>query len=119
MAEAHSNTTLLLQKTNKVEEKEAIEKLHKRYHSFAKRMKQTDSDELLEMFVTALTTGFDPHTTYMSPRTLENFQILMKLELDGIGAGLMQEDSYTTVTKIIPEAVRQTKTVGSSPRIVW
>ena len=93
---------LLLQKTNKVEEKEAIEKLHKRYHSFAKRMKQTDSDELLEMYVTALTTGFDPHTTYMSPRTLENFQILMKLELDGIGAGLQQEDSYTTVTKIIP-----------------
>ena len=93
---------LLVQKTNKVEEKEAVEKLQKRYHGFAKRMKQTDSDELLEMFVTALTTGFDPHTTYMSPGSLENFQILMKLELDGIGAGLMQEDSYTTVTKIIP-----------------
>ena len=93
---------LLLQKTNKIDEKEAVEKLSKRYHSFAKRMKQTDSDELLEMFVTSLTTGFDPHTTYMSPGSLENFQILMKLELDGIGAGLMQEDSYTSVTKIIP-----------------
>ncbi len=34
-----------------------------------------------------LTTSFDPHTTYMSPRTLENFEIKMRLELDGIGGG--------------------------------
>ena len=38
-----------------------------RYHSFAKRMHQTDSDELLEMYLTRLTTSFDPHTNYMSP----------------------------------------------------
>lgn len=80
----------------------AIDKLTRRYHSFAKRMQQTDSDELLEMFVTALTNSFDPHTSYMSPSTLENFEIAMRLELEGIGAALKSEDGYTIVDKIIP-----------------
>jgi len=81
---------------------EAIEKLRRRYTSFAKRMHQTDHDELLERYLTAITTGFDPHTTYMSPSTLENFDISMKLNLEGIGAALMVEDGYTIVTKVIP-----------------
>lgn len=93
---------LLLQKADKVELAEAKEKLHRRYNSYAKRMKQTDSDELLEMYLTAMTTGFDPHTTYMSASTLENFEISMRLELDGIGASLQAEDGYTIVHKIIP-----------------
>lgn len=51
-------------------------------------MHQTDGDELLEMFLTSLTTSFDPHTTYMSPSSLDNFRILMSLNLEGIGAQL-------------------------------
>jgi carboxyl-terminal processing protease len=77
-------------------------KLARRYHSFAKRMHQTDHDELLEMFLTSLTTSYDPHSTYMSPSTLENFDIQMKLELDGIGAQLQFDDGFTVVNKIIP-----------------
>ena len=69
---------------------------------FAKRMKQTDNDELLEMYLTALTTAYDPHTSYMSPDTLENFDIQMQLNLDGIGAALEAPDGYTVVKKIIP-----------------
>ena len=64
------------------------QRLAKRYHSFAKRMHQTDDQELLEMYLTSLTTSFDPHTTYMSPASLENFEILMQLKLEGIGASL-------------------------------
>lgn len=78
------------------------EKLTKRYHSLAKRMHQIDNAELLEMFLTALTTAYDPHTSYMSPRTLENFEIDMKLQLDGIGAALSSDDGYTVVNKIVP-----------------
>lgn len=81
---------------------EARELLSKRYHRFARRMNQTDNDELLEMFLTSMTNGFDPHTTYMSPHTLENFEISMSLELDGIGAVLRSIDGYTTVTQVIP-----------------
>lgn len=82
--------------------KEAEEKLSRRYHSFLKRMQQTDHDELLESYLTSLTTSYDPHSTYMSPSTLENFEITMRLELDGIGAQLQFEDGFTVVNKIIP-----------------
>jgi carboxyl-terminal processing protease len=78
------------------------EKLHRRYQSFAKRMHQTDEDELLEIFLTAVTSSYDPHTTYMSASTLENFRIQMRLNLEGIGAALQVIDGYTQVSKIIP-----------------
>ncbi|MEN6406676.1 MAG: carboxy terminal-processing peptidase [Thermoguttaceae bacterium] len=81
---------------------EAREKLARRYHSFAKRMHQIDNEELLEMYLNALTTSFDPHTDYMSSDTQKNFNIAMSLELEGIGASLMSEDGYTVVKKIIP-----------------
>ncbi len=92
----------LVLKGDKVDLKTAQERLTRRYHSFDKRMKQTDSDEILEMYVTSLTTAFDPHTTYMSPSTLDNFEIQMRLELDGIGAALQMTDGYTVISKLIP-----------------
>lgn len=93
---------LLVLKVDGIEGQAAIEKLRNRYHSFARRMHQTDSEELLEMYLSSLTSAFDPHTSYMSPSTLENFEIQMRLELEGIGAALRAEDSYVVVQKIIP-----------------
>ena len=96
---------LLVLKTaekEKLEGAKAVEKLERRYHSFAKRMHQTDSDELLEMYLSSLTTSYDPHTTYMAKSSLENFQIMMSLGLEGIGAALKSEDGYTIIDKIIP-----------------
>ena len=93
---------LLVLKTAEVECDEAIDRLRRRYTSYAKRMHQFSSDDLLEMYLSALTTAFDPHTNYMSPSSLENFNIQMKLNLEGIGAALMMTDGYTVVSKIIP-----------------
>jgi carboxyl-terminal processing protease len=93
---------LLVLKGDETEGDEAQQRLHRRYNSLLKQMQQTKSDELLEMFLTAVTTSYDPHTTYMSPTTLENFEIQMRLNLDGIGAQLTLEDGYTNITKIIP-----------------
>jgi carboxyl-terminal processing protease len=84
------------------EGKEAQDRLSRRYRSFAKRMHQTDADELLEMYLTSMTTSYDPHTTYMSKSSLENFDIVMRLKLEGIGAALQFTDGYTVVSKIIP-----------------
>lgn len=94
---------LLVLKSDKEDKKKEDPKLRlgRRYHSFAKRMHQTDADELLEIFLTSVTTSFDPHTTYMSPSNLENFRILMSLNLDGIGAQLKMEDGYTVIDKIV------------------
>jgi carboxyl-terminal processing protease len=80
------------------------DRISHRYHSFAKRMHQTSSEELLERYLTAFSTSFDPHTSYMSKSTLENFDINMKLRLEGIGAALEYEleEGCTKVARLIP-----------------
>ncbi|RIK74587.1 MAG: tail-specific protease [Planctomycetota bacterium] len=94
---------LLLQSTDEeTPENEVIERLHKRYRSIAQRWQQTSNDELLEMFLTAVTMSFDPHSSYMSPENLENFIIQMRLELDGIGASLESKYGETIVRHIVP-----------------
>ena len=92
----------LVLKGDKTEGDTARERLHRRYSSQLKQMEQTKSDDLLEIFLTSVTTSYDPHTTYMSPTSSENFEIQMRLNLDGIGAQLTLEDGYTKVTRIIP-----------------
>ncbi len=93
---------LLLLKADKTEGQEAIDRLTRRYQNFARRMHQFDNDEVLEMFLTAVTTAYDPHTTYMSASTLDNFRIALGLNLEGIGAQLKDEDGQTVVAKVIP-----------------
>ena len=93
---------LLKETADKVAMDEAIKKLTKRYDSIRKSWQQTDDDELLERYLSAMTTSFDPHSSYMAPSTLDNFNIQMKLELDGIGASLRAVDGYTVVQNIIP-----------------
>ena len=93
---------LLLQIADEVDYAEAVEKLHKRYRGILRSSEQTDSDELLEWFLTAVTMSFDPHSTYMSPKTVENFNIMMRLQLDGIGASLLSKYGETIVKQIVP-----------------
>ncbi len=92
----------LVQKAAEEEEAESQKKLHRRYRTLAQNKQQVDSDELLEIYLTGLTTSYDPHTTYMSPSTLENFEIQMRLQLEGIGAALQMLDGHTVISKIIP-----------------
>ncbi len=104
--------SLLLLKNEKVDDgdeqakKKASEdpkaRLHRRYDSILKRQMQTDADEVLETYVTALTSSFDPHTSYMAPKTFANFNIVMGLKLEGIGAQLTLEDGFTTITNVVP-----------------
>ena len=97
----------------------AKDKLSRRYHSLAKRSHQTDTEELLEMYLTSMTTSFDPHTDYMSPSTVDNFDIIMKLKLEGIGAALQPVDGYTVVNKIIPGgAAEKDKRLKAEDKIV-
>ncbi len=98
---------ILQQEVEKTPKAEIHDKLERRYHGFAKRMHQIDSDELLEMYLNALTESFDPHTSYMSASTLENFQIMMKAELDGIGASLQYDDGNTIVNELVDGGAAQ------------
>jgi len=85
-----------------VKEKEARERIKKRYRNLVRFTKQIDKDELLERYLVALTMSYDPHSTYMSPKSQEEFEIAMRLKLQGIGALLSGEDGKTVIKEIIP-----------------
>jgi carboxyl-terminal processing protease len=81
---------------------EARKRLHKRYKGIYDNLRNTEPDEVVEMYLTALCQTFDPHSNYMSPRSQREFEIQMKLKLEGIGAALKLEDGYTVVASIVP-----------------
>ena len=92
---------ILTQLADEKELDEIKKKLRRRYSSVLKRWQQTSDDELLELYLTSMTSAFDPHSSYLSPTTLENFEIAMQLELDGIGAELRSIDGYTEVSRVV------------------
>jgi len=93
---------ILVLKADKSNKENIPDRLRRRYQSIVKRMHQTDSNELLEMFLTSVTSSFDPHSTYMAPDSSDNFDILIGLHLQGIGAQLKAVDGYTVIDKLIP-----------------
>ena len=58
--------------------------------------------DILEIYLTSAVQVLDPHSSYMSPRSNENFDIDMSLSLVGIGAVLSSEDGYTKIVEVIP-----------------
>lgn len=60
-----------------------------------------DRENILGRYLTAFTQSYDPHSAYLSPRGVEDFDIHMSLSLVGIGAMLKSEDGAAEVTKII------------------
>jgi carboxyl-terminal processing protease len=90
------------EKTKPVSEAEARQNVLNRYQGLLKRWKQVDNADLLEMYFTDLALCIDPHSTYMSPSTVDDFAIAMRLNLDGIGALLRWENGTTMVVEIVP-----------------
>ena len=75
--------------------------LHKRFSNRLTRSLQTNSEDVYQIYMNAFTKTYDPHTSYFSPRTSENFNINMSLSLEGIGAVLQLEDEYTQVVSLV------------------
>lgn len=75
--------------------------LHSRYRIPQRNRDQLDVFELLEYYLSSVTSSLDPHSTYMAPQEKENFDINMRLHLEGIGAQLRPEDGYITVATIV------------------
>lgn len=83
-------------------EQDPKKRLHKRYKTIYDALSKTEPDEVVEMYLTALCMTFDPHSSYMSPRSMREFAITMGLKLEGIGAALQMDDGYTVVKTIVP-----------------
>ena len=95
------NAVLNLRLADKEPEK-IQELLLKRYKNRLTRTRQTNSEDVYQLYMNAFTRTYDPHTQYFSPRTSENFNINMSLSLEGIGAVLQQEDEFTRVVSLVP-----------------
>jgi carboxyl-terminal processing protease len=76
--------------------------LDKRYSNLSDRVHQLRADDVFENFMNAYGTSIDPHTSYMSPRSADNFNMTMKLSLEGVGAVLQQQDDYVVFRTIMP-----------------
>ena len=87
---------------NEKDLEEARELVAKRFKNQIKQFGQRDSQDVFQLYTNALGSLYDPHTSYLSPRTNENFKINMSLSLTGIGAELTTEDDYTKVSRLIP-----------------
>ncbi len=94
------SSTLNLVLAGKTEE-EAKETLARRFSNQLKRINQQNQEDVFETLVNSLAELYDPHTSYFSPRTEENFNINMSLSLEGIGAVLQNEDEFTKVVRIV------------------
>jgi carboxyl-terminal processing protease len=76
--------------------------IQKRYRQFLTVLDDSDSEWVLEKYLSAISHAYDPHSDYMSPSTVEDFDIQMRLSLVGIGALLKSEDGMARIVRIIP-----------------
>ncbi|WP_279203558.1 carboxy terminal-processing peptidase [Obesumbacterium proteus] len=90
--------------------------LTKRYQFAIKRLTQSKSEDVFQLFMNAFAHEIDPHTNYLSPRNTEQFNTEMSLSLEGIGAVLQQtEDDYTQINSMVaggPAAKSKSLKVG-------
>ena len=77
-------------------------KLLKRLKNRVKSLKRIKSDDIFSLYINSITSLYDPHTNYLSPKSQEDFEINMSLSLEGIGAILSTEDGITKIVRLIP-----------------
>jgi len=82
--------------TDKIEER-----LSKRYRNQLSQVLKTNSRDVFQAYLSTVANVMDPHTSYFSPRDSENFNMNLRLSLQGIGAQLTSEDEYTKVAELI------------------
>ena len=95
------NDYLMLLLTGK-EDGEIKDILRKRYARLRTSAFQLNSNDVFQSFINSYASAIEPHTFYFTPRSSENFDINMRLSLEGIGAVLRAEYDYTVVQKVIP-----------------
>ncbi len=76
--------------------------LKKRYENRIRRINQQKEEDIFSLAMNILTNQFDPHSSYLSPRSAEDFDVNMSLKLNGIGALLGTEDDYTKIISLVP-----------------
>lgn len=80
---------------------EAKEQVIRSYERAVKRISETSKEDILSSYLDSFGRALDPHSSYFSRETLEDFDIQMSLSLEGIGATLSSQDGFTTIEALI------------------
>lgn len=86
---------------------EAAEKVKRSYERALKKMKELKTQDTYTNYLNAFGHALDAHTSYFSADVLEDFEISMRLSLQGIGATLTNEDGYTVVEALVKGGAAQ------------
>lgn len=109
----------IVAKIEKENAEEIVKIISRRYNRQWKMLREFDSDEVLQIYLTALAHAYDPHSDYMSKSSFDNFNISMRLSLFGIGAVLTSEDGYVKIREVMPGSPAQkSKRIKPNDRIV-
>jgi carboxyl-terminal processing protease len=93
---------LLIASTSDSSSSKPKDDLIKRYENRIRRIHQQKEEDIFSLAMNTLSNQFDPHSSYLSPRSAENFDLNMSLKLNGIGALLGVEDDYTKIISLVP-----------------
>lgn len=81
---------------------EAKQQIVRNYERALKRVQEFKKEDLLASYLDSFARALDPHSSYMSADALEDFEIQMRLSLEGIGATLSSQDGFTVIEQLIP-----------------
>lgn len=82
-------------------EKEARAEVLKNMDDLYLRIEELENSDWYSTFLNSVVSGFDPHTSYMSPRIKSRFDQDMSGKLEGIGARLQKKGIYTHIVELI------------------
>ncbi len=80
---------------------EAKKSLIHRYELIVKRIQERKANNLTERFAEAFAETLDPHSAYLSKQNLDDFNLQLRLSLEGIGASLSSQDGFTVIEELI------------------
>ncbi|WP_396155439.1 carboxy terminal-processing peptidase [Flavobacterium sp.] len=64
-------------------------------------IKDLDREDWFSIYVNAIASRFDPHTSYFGASEKEKFDVSMSGKFDGIGARLQKKNDFTEITELI------------------
>jgi carboxyl-terminal processing protease len=104
---------------SKTADSEITDKLVHHYNWVLQEFTNWNSDNILQAYLNALTHAYDPHSDYLNQQHATDFSINMSLSLFGIGAQLVDDDGYCTISSLLPGGpAAKSKQIHEKDRIV-
>ncbi len=93
---------LLQENLNEFKLRTPVETVSRRHDQALRNVREMEDSDVVKTFLSALAQAYDPHSEYLSPSDMENFNIAMKLSLVGVGAVLRSDEGYARVIEVVP-----------------